>query len=95
MKYKNIAIKCRKEDAETVQKHLFKLKYYWIDNGTKHRHLKYFNHKFMSEHIYFIIKNDTSIHYTNYNPTNFKNNEDLELIDYLKLIRREKLKRLK
>ena len=93
MKYRNIVIRCKKKDAEAVQKYLFKLKYHWIDNSKKHRHVKDFK---PLDCIYFIIKNDTSIHYTGYDPTqldNFKKS-NLQLLHYPQFIRKEKLKKL-
>ena len=103
MRYRNIVIKCKKKDAEEVQKYLFRLKYHWIDNGEKHRHVKDFNNKFVTEnYIYFVIKNDTSFHYTFHDPTGsfhkdnvYLKDEKLQLLVYPQFIRKEKLKKLK
>lgn len=91
MRYRNVVIKCKKKDTESLQKYLFKLKYHWNDNGTKHRHVKNFDNRYVDcEYIYFIIKNDTSFSYIYYNPTNDK----LQLLEYPKFIRKEKLIKL-
>jgi len=100
MKYRNVVIRCKKKDAESVQKYLFKLKYHWIDNGKKHRHVKDFNFTlYNNEYIYFVIKNDTSFHYTGFDPRTHEGYHkytkvELQLLDYPKFIRKEKLKKL-
>ena len=100
MKYRNVVIKCKKKDAEEVQKYLFRLKYHWIDNGTKHRHVKDFNFILnKNEYVYFIIKNDTSFHYTGFDPRTHSLHHkytrvELQLLNYPQFIRKEKLKKL-
>jgi hypothetical protein len=88
MKYRNVIIKCKSEDASDLQKHLFKLKYHWTDFDNKHRHVKDFS--FVDRYIYFVIKNDSSIHYTF-----FPTDHNLKLLDYPRFIRKEKLLKLK
>jgi len=78
-----VIIACKKKDAESLQKYLFRLKYYWIDFTTgintndskKHRHIKNFNNKFITEnYIYFIIFNDTFT-CSFYKPSVYKDNK--------------------
>jgi len=103
MKYRNVVIRCKKKDAEAVQKYLFRLKYHWIDNGKKHRHVKDFtNIPYIKnqDYIYFVIKNDTSFHYTGFDPRTQGDGHhrytkvEFQLLDYPKFIRKEKLKKL-
>ena len=91
MKYKNIVIQCKKEKTEELQKYLFRLKYSWIDNGNKHRHIKNF-----SEDVHIIISNDTTMHYRRFRPVilSIEKNKGFRFVKYPQFIRKEKLLKL-
>jgi hypothetical protein len=88
MKYRNVIIKCKKEKFEELQKYLFKLKYSWIDNGNKHRHIKTFN-----DEQYIVIHND-AIMYNEPQWLLLLNIKKYRVIKYPNFIRKEKLQKL-
>lgn len=85
MRYKNIIIKCKNSDEFIeLQKHLFRLSYSWCDYGNTHRHIKKY------EHCSILIKNDDRIR----RPIIPDELELYKVIDFTKIIRKEKLKRI-
>ena len=91
MLYKNTIIKCAiKDDIESLQRHLFKMGYCWVDSGVRHRQLLPNSHS----DFFIVILNDDRMIKAN----NFPKQTQHKVIDcskfYTKIVRKQKLNKI-
>jgi hypothetical protein len=90
MRYKNVIITCKNnKDFIELQKHLFRLSYSWFDDGNKNRQIK--RGRYEERDIFpILIQNDDRMLV----PISKETFELYKVINFIRLIRNEKLKKL-
>ena len=96
MKYTKLLIKTKVRDAIQLQKHLFWLRYAWVDSGNRHRTIKIFDELSYGPDLYIGVGKsaDMFYHLTRDIETIKENAVDIyeyKIVTYEQLMRKEKI----